>query len=205
MQFAIANRFTGNIQFIAEIECSEDASVKLGLAVRWGHKTGADLEGADLEGADLRGAYLKGANLKGAYLKGAYLRGANGVRPELFNPLLILLDQPGKIRAYKLVTAENKGPYYPSITYADGTSHSVEDADTSLAELCGSGIHLATLNWCLRSWEPGYKILIVEFEAQDIAAIPHASDGKFRLHRCTVIGEKKLDYVALGLASAPCE
>jgi hypothetical protein len=32
----------------------------------------------------------------------------------------------------------------------------------------------------------------VEFAVEDIAAIPIASDGKIRLHRCKVVGEKNL-------------
>ena len=79
MKFEIKNRFTGAVQITADIECNDDASysVKLGLAVRWAFKTGADLEGADLRGAYLRGADLGGAYLGGANLGGAYLRGAN--------------------------------------------------------------------------------------------------------------------------------
>jgi hypothetical protein len=82
--FKIKNRFTGAVQITAEIECDEYASyyLKLGLAVKWAFKTGANLEGAnlggaDLGGADLGGANLGGANLGGAYLEGAYLEGAN--------------------------------------------------------------------------------------------------------------------------------
>ncbi len=109
MKFDILNRFSGDVQFTAEIDCDENAlaSVKIGLAVKWGLEnsvdlkgadlrvanlrvanltgadlegadlTGADLEGADLEGAYLRGADLEGADLEGAYLTGAYLTGAN--------------------------------------------------------------------------------------------------------------------------------
>jgi hypothetical protein len=79
LKFEVKSRFTSAVQFTAEIECdeSEAYSVKLGLAVRWAFKTGANLEGANLEGADLRGAYLEGANLRGADLRGAYLEGAN--------------------------------------------------------------------------------------------------------------------------------
>ena len=33
---------------------------------------------------------------------------------------------------------------------------------------------------------------LAEFEAKDIAAIPIGSDGKFRVHRCTIVGEKDL-------------
>jgi len=79
MQFDIRNRYTGAVQFTAEIDCAEDApaSVKIGLAVIWAARTGADLRGADLRGASLRGANLRGANLRGAILRGADLSGAN--------------------------------------------------------------------------------------------------------------------------------
>jgi len=78
MEFQIYNRFTGVVQFTAEIDCAEDApfSVKLGLAVKWGIREGANLRGANLMGADLGGANLRGADLMGAYLMGAYLKGA---------------------------------------------------------------------------------------------------------------------------------
>jgi hypothetical protein len=79
MKFEIKSRFTGAVQFTADIDCSEGelTSIKIGLAVKWGFKNGADLRGADLRGADLDGAYLRGAHLDGAYLGGAYLRGAD--------------------------------------------------------------------------------------------------------------------------------
>ena len=42
MKFEVKNRLSGATQFIAEIECSDDASVsvQLGLAVRWAAKNG---------------------------------------------------------------------------------------------------------------------------------------------------------------------
>ena len=83
IKFDILNRFSGAVQFTAEINCSENEakSIKVGLAVKWALKGGAYLGGADLGdanlgGANLRGAYLGGANLRGANLGGAYLRGA---------------------------------------------------------------------------------------------------------------------------------
>jgi hypothetical protein len=61
MKFDVRNRFSSHVQFTAEIECDEGAStsIKLGLAVRWAIKNGADLSGADLSGADLSGAYAE--------------------------------------------------------------------------------------------------------------------------------------------------
>ena len=80
MQFQIRNLFTGDVQFTAEIEADENTplSIKIGLAVRWAYKTGADLSGADLSGANLRSANLIGADLRSADLRGADLRGAKG-------------------------------------------------------------------------------------------------------------------------------
>jgi len=89
MKFEIKNRWTGNVQFTAEIDASDDTptSVKIGLAVRWAVKSDANLSDANLSDANLSGANLRGANLSdanlsdanlsGANLRGAYLRGAN--------------------------------------------------------------------------------------------------------------------------------
>ena len=219
IKFDVLNRFTGAVQFTAEIECAADAapSIKLGLAVQWAIKSranlsGADLSGADLSGADLSGADLSGANLSRADLSGAYLSRADlsradlsrakGVAPECSTPLLLLLDQPGKMRAYKLVNENNEGPFNGGLNYEIGQTVSVSNANTDPTEHCAAGVNVATLDWCLREWRPGYRILIVEFEAKDIACIPHATDGKFRLHRCDVIAEKALDYANLGLVKA---
>jgi len=79
MKFEIRNRWSGNVQFTAEIDCSEDTPlrIKVGLAAKWAFKSGADLSGAVLSGAVLRGADLSGADLRGADLSGAVLRGAD--------------------------------------------------------------------------------------------------------------------------------
>jgi uncharacterized protein YjbI with pentapeptide repeats len=106
MKFEIKNRFTRAVQVTAEIECdeSESYSVKLGLAVQWAIKSGANLAGAhlvsadlsganlyganlastDLASADLNGADLASANLYGANLYGAYLAGANLASANLY-------------------------------------------------------------------------------------------------------------------------
>ena len=77
--FEVRNRWTGEVQFTAQITCAPDATpaVKLGLAVKGGVKEKAYLAGANLAGADLAGAYLAGADLAGAYLAGADLDGAD--------------------------------------------------------------------------------------------------------------------------------
>jgi len=79
MKFDIKNRFTGKVQFTAEIKARKNASegVKIGLAVKWAYETGADLRDANLGGADLTGAYLRDADLRDANLRDADLRGAD--------------------------------------------------------------------------------------------------------------------------------
>ena len=71
MKFEIKTRWSGKVAFAAEIEADDNTPlrVKIGLAVKWAVKTGADLSGANLTGANLSGAYLSGADLSGADLR----------------------------------------------------------------------------------------------------------------------------------------
>jgi hypothetical protein len=80
MKFEVRNRFTGEVQFAAEIECSEGtaSSIKLGLAVKWAIEAGANLAGANLADANLARANLAGAYLARANLARANLAGAKG-------------------------------------------------------------------------------------------------------------------------------
>jgi len=157
----------------------------------------ADLRSANLRFADLRFADLGSANLGFADLRFADLRSANlgsakGLQPERSNELLLLREQVGKIRAYKLVTADLKSPIHSEnpITYEIGSTVQAE-ADTNEARDCGAGINLATLPWCLNEHREGHRILVCEFTAKDIAAIPNA-DGKFRVHKAKVVKELDL-------------
>ena len=79
MKFEIKSRWTGEVQFTAEIEADENTStsMKIRLAVIWARENRADLYGANLSGANLSGANLYGANLSGANLYRANLSGAN--------------------------------------------------------------------------------------------------------------------------------
>jgi hypothetical protein len=179
-KYEIKHRSTGSVLFSLETE-----SMKLCLVA------------AIRSGADLSGADLSGANLSGANLSGAGPSGASGVNKYRCTPLTILLDQPGKIRAYKLVNAKMEGPYNGGVVYSKGQIVSVENANTNDTEQCGAGINIATLDWCMKGWREGYRILIVEFTTKDIAAIPIATDGKFRVHRCKVVGEKDLKEIGV--------
>lgn len=156
-------------------------------------------ERADLRGADLRRADLQRADLCGADLWGADLRGAMGCNKHRTTDLYILLDQPGKVRAYKLVDKNGYGPYRNEIQYRTGQTYEAE-INPDENEQCGAGINLATLPWCMSEWQPGYRILIAEFTIKDPATdicIPVASDGKFRVRKCEIVGEKDLKELGL--------
>jgi len=145
------------------------------------------------------GTDLRYANLHGADLHGSDLRDSQGINAWRVTPLRCLYDQPGSICAYKLVTQNGEGPYNGGIVYEVGKTIVVDEADTDEHRQCAKGINLATADWCMRNWQPSYRILIVQFTAQDIAAIPFATDGKFRVRRCKVVGEK--DLAELGLVA----
>ena len=211
MKFEIRHRYSGSVVLFAleteSLKMCVEAAIQGGADLQDADLRGADLRGADLQDADLRGADLRGANLwdadlrgadlRGANLRGADLQGAKGINKHRCTPLTILADQPGKIRAYKLVNGNMEGPYQGGILYEIGKSYQVDDADTDDTKHCGAGINVSSLDWCMKEWCDGYRILIVEFEAADIAAIPIATDGKFRLHRCKVVGEKDLKEIGL--------
>jgi hypothetical protein len=157
---------------------------------------GANLRGANLRGANLRGANLRGADLRGANLRGANLEGADGICKSICTPITLFEDQIGPIRAYKLVTEDLMSPIRNKrLKYEIGSIIEVSDADCDENKQCGAGINLATLDWCLKEWKEGYRVLICEFHREDIAAIPIASDGKFRVKRCKVVAEKNLEAI----------
>src|SRR3990167_7566342 len=103
---------------------------------------GADLQGADLQGADLQGADLRGADLRGAKLQGADLRGAKNFNKYTTTPLYGMLDQPGKIIAYKIVNNRNEGIYNGGLVYTIGATIEEKGADTNEFKNCGEGINL---------------------------------------------------------------
>jgi len=85
MKFEIKNRWTGEVQFTAEIKCNknDERELMIGLAVKWAIENGANLTRANLYGANLDGANLDGANLTRANLYGANLTRANLTRANL--------------------------------------------------------------------------------------------------------------------------
>ena len=94
-KFEIQNRFTGKVQFVAEIDCvwaAYSRAYKMRFAVQWamrnninlreadlsgGNLAGVDLSYADLSYADLRNADLSYADLRNADLTGVDLNGVD--------------------------------------------------------------------------------------------------------------------------------
>ena len=71
IKFQVKNRWSGDAQFTAQIDCGKDdgTSIKLGLAVKWAKENGANLDGASLYGANLYGAKRAGYVLKQVPIK----------------------------------------------------------------------------------------------------------------------------------------
>ena len=199
-KFEIASYLNGSVLFSLETESMKlcvEAAIKSGANLR-----SADLSSADLSRADLRSADLSGADLSGANLRSADLSRAKGINKNLVTPLRILLEQPGPIWAYKLVNARGEGPFNGGINYTDPEAYefTVANANENENEQCGAGINLATLDWVMKEWKPGYRILIMEFFADEPKGnliVPTGTDGKFRVKTCRRVGEKSLTEIGL--------
>lgn len=87
MKQEIRNRYTGEIQFIADIVCEENVPfcIRIGLAVDAAISEGVSLKEADLSGANLSGANLRNVDLKWADLKEADLSDADLSKADLSN------------------------------------------------------------------------------------------------------------------------
>ncbi len=145
---------------------------------------GANLWGANLRKANLEGAKLWGANLEGANLRGANLRKAN-LLPDLY--LLKMQNPDTKLKAWKYLQ-DGKSPYQRT-TYEKDKEYSTDDFSIDERINCDKGLNVATLQWCLNDSRNREKIefIEVEFQAQDIIAIPFATDGKFRVKKLNVL------------------
>ena len=214
MKIIIRNRYTGDPIYTAmDVENLCQAITRAvgggkslsGANLSRAYLSGADLSRADLSGAYLSGADLSGANLSGAdlfraNLSGADLSGADGINKYTTSSMYMLLDQVGEIRAYKLVTQNGNGPHYPTITYDVGNEYTEPNFEADERVSCGPGINLASLDWCLKEWKPGYRILVASFESkhgtEDNICVPIGSDGKFRVRSCKIVSE--VDLVGIG-------
>ena len=145
IKFDIHNRFTGAVQFTAEIECEETAlrSVKIGLAVRWAIKNEANLREANLRGADLSEANLREADLREANLYGADLYGADLSEADLRGADLYWADlSEADLREADLSEANLRGA---NLRGADLREANLYWADLSEANLRGANLSEANL------------------------------------------------------------
>jgi uncharacterized protein YjbI with pentapeptide repeats len=151
----------------------------------------ADLSGANLSRADLSVADLSVADLYGANLYGAYLYGAKNHVPERTTALAALPYMTGVsagcIAAFKLVNERGEGFVEGGVKYPVGKEVEEPNANCDPGTHCGAGLNIADLPWVLREWSEGYRVLLVEHRPEDIAAIPHGTDGKYRVKRLKVL------------------
>jgi len=131
IKYDVLNRYSGEVQFAAEIDCNENASrsIKLGLAVRWGIKSNANLSDANLSDADLHNADLSYANLCNADLSNADLCNA-------------------KLRNTNLSYANlsNANLYYANLCYANLRNTNLSDAKLRNANLRNANLFYANLS-----------------------------------------------------------
>jgi hypothetical protein len=146
MKFGIFNRWSGDLQFTAEIECAKDTPtrVKLGLSVKWAYESGAILRDADLSGAILRDAILSDAILSDAILSGANLSGANLSGADMSGAILIVADMSGAI----LSGADLRGA---DMSDAILSGANLRGADMSGANLSGAILRDADLSGAILS------------------------------------------------------
>jgi hypothetical protein len=110
----------------------------------------------------------------------------------------VLLAVDGPIFAYKLLTKELQGPWWPSRIHDVGTLHEVENANTDEHEHCGMGLHVASLPWLVEHDLVRHLVAaVVMHTAADIAAIPLTGGGKYRVRRYRVVSF--LDKAKLGV------
>ena len=162
IKFEIKNRFTGDVNFTAEIDCKEgdSNSIKIGLSVVWAVKNDADLGYAKLRGAYLWDANLGGANLGGAYLWDANLRGANLVDANLWDANLRGANLGYANLGGANLRGANLGGAY--LGYANLGGANLRGANLEGADLGGAkwgdapivdGIHKAVYDSCLKEGE----------------------------------------------------
>jgi hypothetical protein len=191
----------------ADLRSANLRSANLSSAdLRSANLSSADLRSANLSSADLRSANLSSADLISADLSSADLRSADLSSANLRETILgdidwlpwmgIVPDARGYARAYKLTNSKKEGIYKRGIVYGK-KGKVAATLDTDVNQQCGSGINLATLQWCLRELKqagenPHLYIYQFRVSPENVCA-PMASDGKFRVGEATLVGECDLN------------
>ena len=80
---------------------------------------------------------------------------------------------------------------YQNKEYKIGETYESENYSDDERVLCAEGLNVATLDWCLRdtNCDLTKTYIEVEFDANDIVAIPYNTNGKFRVKKFGVIRE----------------
>jgi len=188
-QFIVRNRYTGDVQFTAEITTTPDMlpSVKLGLAVKWARESDADLSAANLGGANLGGANLGGANLSAANLGGANLGGANLGGAYLGGAYLggaYLRDaslRGANLSGANLRDANLRGANLRGANLRDASLRGANLSDASLSDANLSGAYLsdAYLSGAyLRSIEADFRYILSRAHKEVPALIAALKDGR---------------------------
>ncbi len=88
--------------------------------------------------------------------------------------------------SYKLTNTKNEGVFNGGLIYSNDAELRVPDANVDANVLCAAGINVGTLAWVLKNYSNGQRVKVIHHLAKDIACIPTATDGKYRLFRCRV-------------------
>ena len=132
--------------------------------------------GVEVDLTDLSWAHLCIGNIPQFY-----------ILPDIYS---IKMQQPDtKLRFWKYLI-DGISPYQ-SASYEVGGIYEFSDADIDENVTCAPGGNVATLSRCLKDGISANEFIEVEFAVKDIAAIPFASDGKFRVRWFRVL--RKID------------
>ena len=207
MEFDILNRFTGAVQFTAEIDCNKDESIsiKIGLAVKWAVKnkanlrfadlssadlSSADLSSADLRFANLRSADLRFANLRSADLRFANLSSANLRSADLSSANLSSADLSNTKNMVKIMGVEPGNTYWKR--FEDGLCNNGYQFQVGINKLnkgevfaddervtCSSpGFHFASRSWCAVNYPERHLEAKIKIPLKAKINEPWATDGK---------------------------
>ena len=114
----------------------------------------------------------------------------------LFNDNCNVFGKSGIYRGYKIVL-DDGSPAYSACSGAytiGGIFESKKRVDLNHMNICSSGLHVGTLEWCRNSIKHDINsdqiaIVAVEFRIPQKHVIPVFSSGKFRISRFTVVGQ----------------
>ena len=187
MKFEVKNRWTGKVQFVADIECYDNASigVKIGLSVKWAIRNSADLSYADLRDANLHGADLHGANLYYADLYYADLYYADNI-PEItlaqtlitpegdiigwkkcMNDVIVKLLIPTSAKRHN-ATSRKCRAQFADVLEVIGSDVGVSQHDGKTEYIVGQRVYCD--NWCEDRFDEcsgGIHFFITRAEAED--------------------------------------